>query len=214
MPRTHIKGERRKLTPKVCPLTSACAPWYTCSHSHSSCVIIYKILVLNNWFHDEPSQLYISVISAGGRIKNLYISVRNKEIMYICNLRQVGGLRICSYSQVENNSLMKSLWGYKPHLRAGPMPAVDDSHKTEVLCLHEVLMGLLFSLNIIGPLCIYYSFQFCVFRGFLCVQTSVSLHPHVPCAFSLALFFCLFCPILFCFILFNLLLLFRCIFVL
>lgn len=40
IPRTHMKGGRRKLTPKVCPLMLACAPQSTCLHPHTSCTHI------------------------------------------------------------------------------------------------------------------------------------------------------------------------------
>lgn len=57
-PRIHMKGGRRKLTPKVCPLLLACAPQYTYCYIHTQRAHIYnnnKYNFLNNWFHDEPS---------------------------------------------------------------------------------------------------------------------------------------------------------------
>lgn len=52
----------------------------------------------------------------------------------------------------------------------------------------------------------YYDFEFCGFRELLCVQTCVTASTCVAHVFSLALFFCLLCPML----LFNLILFYYC----
>lgn len=52
----------------------------------------------------------------------------------------------------------------------------------------------------------YYDFEFCGFRELLCVQTCVTASACVAHVFSLALFFCLLCPML----LFNLILVYYC----
>lgn len=68
--------------------------------------------------------------------------------------------------------------GYKPHLKAGPMPSsrwrVQKSMASlEVLCLTMFCQGIFF--NLTGHLCTYHGFWFCVFIVFLCLLMCVSL---------------------------------------
>lgn len=101
---------------------------------------------------------------------------------------------------------MESHWVHKPHLRSGPIPAVDGQLKMNSMILwrliiylfiyllsHNVLSG--FFLNLTGLLLIYDDVQFCIFVWYIHLCVCVCTYMCVSHDF---LFCCLFQFVLVC----------------
>lgn len=109
-------------------------------------------------------------VGAGWRIAGSRKTGKRMPSKWRCFLTLI--INICS--------VQRSLTGYKTLLRPNSVSSSKQPRKTNsmaiwelgFLCLTMFYQGFCFLL--IGPLCISYGFQFCVFMGFLRVNMCVS----------------------------------------